>query len=381
MGGFRHTGGIVRSIRLGLTETPRDGKLSDWLENQEGTFVQSGTSIATLLIVDDDPLAAAALARILAPDFNIIVEHDGHGAIQQVCSGNAPDLVLLDVDMPGMDGYETCRELQSRRPTEDVPIIFVTGDRSPSAEARALELGAVDYIVKPINPLTIRARVRLHLRVHRRNSMLTDLVRRDPLTELPNRRRFDESLTEECRRCSRVGAPLSLLFVDVDYFKRFNDTFGHAAGDDCLRRVAQALSEALPRAGDLVARYGGEEFVALLPETSHDGAGTVAERFRASVEALNIPNPASAVEDHVTISVGAVTADPDYLAHAGRDLLKAADRVLYEAKAAGRNRVAQSRFPDEPGDHESARPFDGWEQTAVRTISRPGLRVRGVGEP
>jgi diguanylate cyclase (GGDEF)-like protein len=330
---------------------------------------------ASILIVDDNPVAAAALAESLDPDLEIVIVHDGYEAIRQVCSGRAPDLVLLDVEMPGMDGYETCRELQSRRPTEAVPILFVTSEDDPAAEARALELGAVDYIVKPVNPVTVRARVRAHLRLHRRTSMLHDLIGRDPLTELPNRRRFDEALREECRRCERVGAPLSVVFIDVDYFKRFNDTFGHGSGDDCLRRVATALRESLSRAGDLVARYGGEEFVALLPETDRDGAGAVARRFRAAVEALDIPNPSSAVEAHVTISVGAVTATADGLPTDGQELLKAADRVLYLAKEAGRNRIAQGDFAV---DRASDVTCDEWEDTGVHRVALPARNSRHV---
>ena len=250
-----------------------------------------------------------------------------------------PDLILLDVLMPDMDGYRVIRELKNDDLTRDIPVIFVTALDSAGDEERGLELGAVDYISKPFNPAIVRARIRNHLQSVRQRRLLEQLAMLDSLTDIPNRRRFAEVYEQEWRRCMRERAPLSLIVVDVDLFKAYNDTYGHAAGDEVLRRTAGALRDALRRPGDFVARYGGEEFVILLPGIDMDGAMALAEQARAGIEALDIPHAVSTVAARVTISQGGATCRPAE-GNTEPDLFRLADSYLYVAKHAGRNRVA-----------------------------------------
>ncbi|TVR66708.1 MAG: diguanylate cyclase [Spirochaetaceae bacterium] len=222
---------------------------------------------------------------------------------------------------------------------------FITAMTGEEDETRGLEAGAVDYITKPFRLAIVRARVRTHLELKRKNDMLEDLANRDGLTGIHNRRQFEETLEREWRRAARAGSPLSLILFDIDYFKPYNDNYGHQAGDRCLQAVAQAAERALLRAGDMIARYGGEEFVVVLPNTASDEALQVAERMRTAVEDLKEEHRHSPVGDHLTISAGVATAwpsrtDPETDQDSGRrELVGRADQALYEAKSAGRNRT------------------------------------------
>ena len=184
----------------------------------------------------------------------------------------------------------------------------------------------------------IRARVRNHLELKRQRDMLRSLSFRDGLTGLANRRQLDQFLDQEWRRSQRSQSPLSLILMDIDYFKHFNDALGHLAGDDCLRRIAQTLETSIHRAGDLIARYGGEEFVCVLPETSTSGALAVAEKIQALMAELALSHPASTISPCVTLSLGVATRTASQ-SESVEDLLRAADQALYRAKAIGRNRI------------------------------------------
>ena len=217
-------------------------------------------------------------------------------------------------------------------------MIFVTALVSEADEARGLKAGAIDYITKPISPTIVKMRIRNHLELKRHRDLLADMAAIDGLTGIPNRRRFDEVLHLEWHRAQRTGKPISLLMIDIDHFKRYNDSYGHLQGDDCLRAVARALAELVHRGGDFVARYGGEEFVCVLAETDAQGAQIVAERLLSVVTDLNIPHEASPVAPRVTVSVGYCTAS-SMSGHSWEQLIDCADRNLYRAKQAGRNRV------------------------------------------
>ncbi|MEP7282400.1 MAG: diguanylate cyclase [Rubrivivax sp.] len=295
-----------------------------------------------LLVVDDQAANVQALYQAFADDHQVFMATSGEQALE-VCRAKQPDLVLLDIVMPGMDGHEVCAALKADPATCDTPVIFVTAHHDDAAEAKGLDLGAVDFISKPINPRIVRARVRTHLMLKGQSDLLRQWAYLDGLTQVGNRRSFDERLSAEWGRACRQKSPLSVVMLDVDFFKRYNDHHGHQAGDDCLFRVASALRDGLRRPTDLLARYGGEEFVALLPDTDAHGALAVATELGRRVRALAIPHAASEVGPVVTVSGGVATWE----AASGDDaaaLLRAADAQLYAAKLQGRDRVmAQAR--------------------------------------
>ena len=290
-----------------------------------------------ILIVDDERFNLNTLHGLLKDDYKIMVATSGEQALKAVVTGR-PDLILLDINMPGMDGYEVCRILKSDTLTMGVPIIFITGLSDADDETRGLELGAADYITKPFNLSVVRARVRTQMRLKQQSDLLESFAFRDGLTGLANRRAFDDRAASEWNRCMRAGLPLSAMMIDVDHFKLYNDSYGHARGDDCLRAVAQALALKVQRAGDFVARYGGEEFVVLLPDADPASALAVGESLRHAVESLGMEHRASKVCGHVTISVGVASAHPSESGGLAA-LLERADSMLYACKAAGRNCV------------------------------------------
>ncbi|MCW9040943.1 MAG: PleD family two-component system response regulator [Rhodospirillales bacterium] len=292
---------------------------------------------STVLIIDDEPSNIEILNAVLEGECDVLFATSGEDGLALVQS-ERPDLILLDVMMPDMDGYEVIGRLKGEPDLKDIPVIFVTARSEESDEARGLEAGAIDYIIKPISAPIVRMRVRNHLELKRYRDLLQDLSIRDGLTGLPNRRRYDEFMEQEWARARRNETPLSVILMDIDHFKQFNDTYGHAAGDDCLQKVGAALKEVVRRPADLVARYGGEEFVCVLPDTDSEGATQVAEAVREAVSALGIPHAHSSAADHVTMSLGVATMIPQGEVPPGI-IAEKADVYLYEAKEAGRNRV------------------------------------------
>jgi len=293
----------------------------------------------SILVVDDSAENIHILFLLLKSDYSIMTAKSGDKAIQ-LARENAPDLILLDIIMPNLNGYDVCRQLKSDDKTKHIPIIFVTSMNEALDEAEAFGVGAVDYITKPINPITVLARVRTHINLKIKSDLLEQLASVDGLTNIHNRRKFDEVFEHEWKRAGRDQIPLSLIMIDIDYFKQFNDHYGHASGDVCLRKVAEALNRSLTRAGDRVFRYGGEEFVVILPNTLITGAKKVAEMLRGNVELLCIPHQLSFVSDNVTISLGVATALPSCDASTAVALLESADKMLYLSKDNGRNSVS-----------------------------------------
>ena len=287
-----------------------------------------------LLLIDDQPTNIQVLYRVFADDYQVFMATSGAQALQTARQED-PDVILLDVMMPDMDGYEVCQQLKQDGATRDIPILFVTAHHEAQEETRGLSVGAVDFITKPINPAVVRARVHTHLTLKRQTDALKRLVFIDALTHTFNRRYFDERLTEEWGRAQRTGKPLCLLLVDVDFFKQFNDVYGHPRGDDALRQVAQALKDAVLRPGDIVCRYGGEEFACLLPDTDAEGALQVAQRVEKAVRDLAMAHSASSVAPVLTISAGVAVRQPDSQGDASA-LLALADAQLYRAKSQGR---------------------------------------------
>jgi len=300
---------------------------------------------ARILIVDDEKMNIKVLVDLLKDEYLLVLARNGEQALKFSLQSPFPDLILLDVKMPGMGGYEVIKELKENDLTKDIPVIFVTALNSVEDEEHGLKLGAVDYITKPFSFPIVKMRIHNHLRFAHQHKLLDKLAYFDALTEIPNRRRFDEVFGKEFSRATRNGTPLSIGMLDVDFFKQYNDHYGHAMGDRTLQSIAGALEHSLKRPADLVARYGGEEFVIILPETDSDSAEQVAERIRLAVLGLNIPHLYSKVAQFVSISIGLVTFYPGVgldSSFSSEFVLEQADRNLYSAKGSGRNRVCKT---------------------------------------
>ncbi len=300
-------------------------------------MLTSNSTKPRVLVVDDVPANCRVLMESLKSDYEVEIATSGKQALEMVIV-NQPDLILLDIMMPEMDGYEVCSRLKQDVTLQDIPVIFFTAKNNREDEARGFEWGVVDYIAKPFYIPVVKARIRTHLEQKKKRDLLVKLASVDPLTGIPNRRHFTNVFEVEWRRARRGGTSISLMLMDVDYFKQYNDTYGHSAGDECLRKIAQSLSHSLKRPGDCAARIGGEEFAILLPETDTLGAAIIADRIRLDIEALNIPHAGSKEIGHVTVSAGVATCTPTEEMER-QALLNAADEMLYQAKKRGRNQV------------------------------------------
>ncbi len=306
-----------------------------------------GTEIWKILIVDDERQNLEILYNILKSaddyassgqtEYRVTVAKSGRAALEKI-EADKPDLILLDVLMPGMNGFETLAELNRNDDTRHIPVIFITGLDSVADEEKGLQMGAVDYITKPFHKAIIKARIKTHLRIVGQMRIIEQLSLIDPLTGIPNRRSFDNQLASEWARAARVDSVLSLLMLDIDHFKRFNDLYGHQQGDVVLKTVANAVRNTARRPGDFVVRWGGEEFAVLLTGTGMEGALVVAEEIRSNIELTTVPGISRTERLGVTISIGVSSATPS----AGitvTEFVQQADKALYMAKARGRNRV------------------------------------------
>lgn len=318
-----------------------------------GDFIAAAhTVVDEILVVDDDPVAIRLLGKVLAGAGNLRFATSGEAALNLVRE-KLPDLILLDADMPRMTGFEVLEALNTQPELAKISVIFVTSHDDAEFEVSGFALGASDFISKPFNPDRLMSRVQAQLRLKHTADELRHLSTTDSLTGIANRRHFDDALEREWRRCRRAGDAMGLLIVDVDHFKRFNDLYGHPAGDVCLRAIAQALQTICARPADVLARWGGEEFALLLPQTPRVGAEQVAHNILDAVEALEIVHDASPTAWHVTVSVGVscfdeesanwmpASADSRFgegsrLRCTAAILEQAADVALYCAKRAGR---------------------------------------------
>ncbi|ACS86888.1 diguanylate cyclase domain-containing protein [Musicola paradisiaca] len=289
-----------------------------------------------VLIVDDQPINIRILHEVFTEQFDVLMATSGEKALEQVRT-QTPDLILLDIVMPGMDGYEVCRRLKADPLTELIPVIFITSQTEAEVEAYGFEVGAADFISKPINPAVVRARVMTQLTLKLYMDNMRDIAWIDGLTGLANRRRFDEMLPGYWQVCRRERRPIALLMLDVDFFKRYNDSYGHQAGDDCLRQVATAIQQNIRRPMDMCFRYGGEEFACLLPFTDLAGACQRAGAILDTVRQLAIPHRASEISDSITLSIG-VDCQIPHREDGWNLLLRNADTALYQGKALGRDR-------------------------------------------
>jgi len=240
--------------------------------------------------------------------------------------------------MPEVGGYAVCQQLKSDPLTHNIPVIFVTAQNDPLEEAQGFEKGGVDFITKPFHVNVVKARVRTHLTLKQQSDLLRSLALIDGLTGVANRRHFDATLDAEWQRCTRANQPLSLILIDVDFFKRYNDHYGHQAGDTCLQSIASVFKASFSRSHDLVARYGGEEFVCILPDTPLEGAARKAFQLEEAIRYLGIPHEKSEVANTVTISLGVATTNPS-MGGKPVELIAGADDQLYLAKQSGRGQV------------------------------------------
>ncbi|UOA06841.1 diguanylate cyclase domain-containing protein [Methylobacter sp. S3L5C] len=290
----------------------------------------------SLLIVDDSIRDMETLVSALA-EYRLFTATNSLQALT-IAVNVQPDLILLSIRLPEMDGYETCRQLKQQIDTQHIPVIFVTELNNEEHETRGFSVGAVDYITKPINPNIVRARVTAQLQLKAHCDRLALTADTDMLTGIPNRRHFETVVQNEWNRALRYDKPLSLIMVDVDHFKRYNDHYGHAAGDKCLKAIANSFVSTIRRASDMVARLGGEEFVCLLPEVPQEQAINLAEQILLSIRDLGIAHADSPVADHVTVSLGLATLNLNQHT-TWQNLLQQADVALYQAKHEGRNRL------------------------------------------
>jgi len=316
-----------------------------------------------ILIVDDRPENLLVLESILYNmECNIIKATSGNEALSLMFDYNFA-LVLLDVQMPEMDGFEIAELMRSNSRTRFTPIIFVTAiSKEKKCIFKGYEVGAVDYLFKPIEPVILQSKVKFFIELYNQNKIieqqktlleikikelselraanfnLENLSYTDGLTGISNRRSFDSYIEMSWNNCLNSSKPLSLIMMDIDYFKLYNDNYGHIKGDDCLKAVAKELSKSAKRTLDLSARYGGEEFVIILPETHKEGAEIIAEEIRKNIINLDIPHESSPISKNVTLSLGVTTMVPNNQ-HTISEFINDADKALYEAKNLGRNRT------------------------------------------
>ena len=314
-----------------------------------------------VLLVDDQPFVAELLRHQLTNETDINF-HYCQDPLQAVSTAEkiGPTVILLDLTMPELDGLTLCKFIRAHPAIRDIPIILLSSDEDAGTKAAAFAAGANDYVVKLPDSVELVARLRYHsaafinklqrddayralrasqMRLEELNMQLLKLANIDGLTGIANRRHFDERLGVEWLRALRNRRPLTLIMFDVDWFKQFNDKFGHLEGDECLKRIAYAAQQIICRPADIIARYGGEEFIVLLPETDTSGAQKVAEKLRTEIENLHLPNADSTVSPYITISLGVTTLVPVANSVPG-DCIKLVDEALYRAKDAGRNRIS-----------------------------------------
>lgn len=340
----------------------------------------------SILLVDDDPTVVGVLGNILQDVGRLRFATSGPDALR-LARQSVPDLVLLDIELPGMSGFEVCTAMKETPLLADVPIIFITSHDGADEEVTGLTLGGVDFISKPPRAAQVVARVRMHLRMKQMADTLRSAAYNDGLTGIANRRQFDETLHREWLRAQRAGMPTSLLMVDIDAFKRYNDHYGHQAGDRCLQAIALTLRQTLNRPADLAARYGGEEFAIILPDTDASGARFLSQEVIHAIGALDIAHAASPVAGHVTVSIGTSSYDESCHGWVGRsadsrftglsvrppvaDLIAAADQALYAAKEAGRNQARYLSIDDlgAPARAADTRPAEQ-ERTVASSSSQ-----------
>ena len=293
----------------------------------------------TILVVDDMTTTLLLIHDLLKDTYEVKIAKSGTKALEILESPNDIDLILLDIEMPDINGYDVCKRIKNNETIKNIPIIFITGRTSQEDEEYGLNLGAIDYITKPFNKAIVKLRIKNYLNLKIKNDMLEKLSMYDGLTNIRNRRYFDETFEKTFSEIKRDKKSLAVLMIDIDFFKPYNDNYGHGQGDETLRKVAKALEKTIKRASDFVARYGGEEFVILLKDINKDGVEAVANNLLNAVRELKITHEFSKIENYVTVSIGVSyynsSSDITKL-----ELLLKADETLYNVKNSGRNNFA-----------------------------------------
>lgn len=288
-----------------------------------------------VLIIDDSKMNIQFLYSIIEDEYDVFFATNGEDGIT-IAELKKPDIILLDIIMPDMNGYDVIKRIKAVSELQDTPVIFITSLSSGESEQKGFEYGAVDYIAKPFRPQIAKVRIRNQLLLKKQRDMLISLAIHDQLTNLYNRRYFFEFLEKEWYRGFRSKKPISIVFIDVDYFKKYNDCYGHQMGDECLEKISRILKESIRRPMDIAARYGGEEFILTLPETDIKGANFMAKSIQEKLHEEKIPHKDSDVDKFVTFSIGIATMIPNGKTQF-EDLIKIADDNLYLAKKQGRN--------------------------------------------
>ena len=293
----------------------------------------------TILVVDDMTTTLLLLHDLLKDTYEVKIAKSGTKALEILESPNDIDLILLDIEMPDINGYDVCKRIKNNETIKNIPIIFITGRTSQEDEEYGLNLGAIDYITKPFNKAIVKLRIKNYLNLKIKNDILEKLSMYDGLTNIRNRRYFDETFEKTFSEIKRDKKSLAVLMIDIDFFKPYNDNYGHGQGDETLRKVAKALEKTIKRASDFVARYGGEEFVILLKDINKDGVEAVANNLLNAIRELKITHEFSKIENYVTVSIGVSyynsSSDITKL-----ELLLKADETLYNVKNSGRNNFA-----------------------------------------
>ncbi|MCC0179735.1 diguanylate cyclase [Waterburya agarophytonicola K14] len=328
---------------------------------------------ARILAIDDKPDNLELLSAMLTSQGYEVEECDRSILAIELAKTTSPDLILLDVGMPEMDGFSVCQILRGDCHTQDIPILFISAYKEIECKTKAFKLGGNDYITKPFQVEEVLARIENQLKNHylkaelqakneqlakeikerqaaeakllELNQKLSKLATVDCLTGVANRYCFEQVLAKEWQRGQREMSTLSLIIADIDYFKYYNDRYGHQAGDDCLQQVAQTILKSVNRPADLVARYGGEEFAIILPQTSGNNALQVAEKIRLQIRDLHIAHSSSLVSDRVSLSLGVAAIIPSSQ-YTKQELLSTADKALYQAKNQGRDRAILNYYSD-----------------------------------
>jgi diguanylate cyclase (GGDEF)-like protein len=290
-----------------------------------------------ILIVDDERLNVEVLNGLLKDHYSITVAMNGEQALKAARSKTKPDLILLDIMMPEMDGYEVCRKLKADQKTKEIPVIFVTAMNSTDDETKAFDVGAVDFITKPIKTAVAMARINTHLELKSQRDYLSTLSMRDGLTGVANRRKFNEYLDNEYQKALTEQSNLPLLMIDIDCFKSYYDYYGFLEGEDVLKLIAATIESKMESSTDMVARIGGELFSCLLPGRNYNAMVTIGETILDAVRALKIPHELSTVSDTLTVSIGGIDFVPQSHSHV-EDAMVLAEDKLYHAIESGRNR-------------------------------------------